>query len=112
MGTCGVPTGPPGPCRDPTGSRWTAGGNVGPHLVGATQFGRPAAFVGAAEAAGTRSVQTGLSCTFKGLADCLVQANMDEHLLLEEMFSERSLQKRESTEREASSVNSAAMLPT
>ena len=32
----GVPTGPPGPHRDPTGPWRTAGGTVGPRLIGAS----------------------------------------------------------------------------
>ena len=35
-GPSGVPTGPPGPRRDPTGPRRTAGGTVGPRLIGAS----------------------------------------------------------------------------
>ena len=35
-GPYGVPTGPPGPRRDPTGPRRTAGGTVGPRLIGAS----------------------------------------------------------------------------
>ena len=32
----GVPTGPPGARRDPTGPRRTPGGTVGPRLIGAS----------------------------------------------------------------------------
>ena len=35
-GPSGVPTGPPGPCRDPTDPRRTAGGTVGPRFIGAS----------------------------------------------------------------------------
>ena len=35
-GPCGVPTGPLVPRRDPTGPRRTAGGTVGPRLIGAS----------------------------------------------------------------------------
>ena len=35
-GPYGVPTGPPGPHRDPTDPRRTAGGTVGPRLIGAS----------------------------------------------------------------------------
>ena len=35
-GHSGVPTGPLGACRDPTGPRRTAGGTVGPRLIGAS----------------------------------------------------------------------------
>ena len=35
-GPYGVPTGPPGARRDPTGPRRTAGGTVGPRLIGAS----------------------------------------------------------------------------
>ena len=35
-GPYGVPTGPPGPRWDPTGPQRTAGGTVGPHLIGAS----------------------------------------------------------------------------
>ena len=35
-GPYGVPTGPPGPRRDPTDTRRTARGTVGPRLIGAS----------------------------------------------------------------------------
>ena len=47
--TDGVPTGPPAPCGDP-GDPWrTPGGTVGPRLIGASRFGRPAAPIGVSQ---------------------------------------------------------------
>ena len=37
-GPCGIPMGPPGHHRDPTGPQRTAGGSVGPCSIGASQF--------------------------------------------------------------------------
>ena len=43
----GVPTGPPGPRRDPTAARRPAGGSVRLIFIGGPRFGRPAAPIGA-----------------------------------------------------------------
>ena len=51
MGPSGVPTGPPGPRRDPTDPRLTAGGTVGPPRLGGPQLllAQPRLLVGSIE---------------------------------------------------------------
>ena len=55
----GVPTGPPGPRRDPTAARGPYGGPVRLIFIGRPRFGRPAAPIGAARAIVCLSSQEG-----------------------------------------------------